>query len=143
MISNDSKILLTVSRGKSLAKAGVYESAKTTVKNSWYGGRWSQLNPSHFKTDKGEELIVHEQMKTIEPPAYKESTQVVNLNEDFIKMALTRPVRPKNGFYRWVKTPIGKLFQDWKYRSDEQKIQVHLEELAESMGGTVKSWDLI
>ena len=143
MISNDSKILLTVSRGKSLAKAGVYESAKTTVKNSFAGGRWTQLNNAHFKTDKGEELIVHEQMKTIEAPIYKEATQVVSLGSHFIQNALSIPTRPKQGFYHWIKTPIGKLFQDWKHRSDEQKIQVHLEELAESMGGTVKSWDLI
>jgi len=143
MISNNSEILLTVSRGKSLAKAGVYESAKTTVKNSWAGGRWSQLNNAHFKTDKGEELIVHEQMKVIEPPVYKEATQVLCLGESFVKMALSRPTMPRDGKHRWMKTPIGKLFQDWKHYSDEQKIQVHLEELAESMGGTVKSWDLI
>ncbi len=135
--------MLTVSRGMSLAKAGVYESAKTTVKNSWTGGRWSQLNNAHFKTDKGEELIVHEQIKVVEPPVYKEATQVINLNESFIQMALSRPVPPRDGSRRWLRTPIGKLSQDWKRYSDEQKIEVHLRELAESLGGSIKNWEII
>ena len=128
MISNDSKILLTVSRGKSLAKAGVYKEAEVSVKNSF---------------QKNEEYKVLKQMRVVDPPEYKESTQVITLGHYFIKNALSRPEKPRQGFYHWIKTPIGKLFQDWKRMSDNQKLQIHLDELAESLGGTVKSWDLI
>jgi|GEM_PF-2593621 hypothetical protein len=145
MIDNTSKILLTVSRGKSLTKVGAYKEADVTVKNPFTtkSGRWRQLNSSHFRSEDGEEVIIHKPIQTIHQPEYKESTQVVNLGYHFIQNALTRPSRPRKGFYHWIKTPIGKLFQDWKHKSDEQKLQVHLEELAQSLGGTVKSWELL
>lgn len=145
MIDNSSKILLTVSRGKSLVRPGVYSSAEVTVKNPFTtkSGRWRQLSQNHFRSEDGEEVIINKPMQTIRRPEYQESTQVVNLGYHFIANALTRPSRPRQGFYRWIKTPIGKLFQDWKHKSDEQKIQVHLEELAESLGGTVKNWEIL
>lgn len=146
MIDNTSKILLTVSRGKSLVRPGVYQSAEVTVKNPFTtkSGRWKELSKFHHKSEDGEEVIIRKAMRVIEPPEYKESTQVINLGPQFIKMCLTRPMKPRGiSFHGWIKTPIGKLFQDWKHKSDEQKIQVHLEELAESLGGTVKNWELL
>lgn len=146
MIDNTSKILLTVSRGESLTKVGAYQPAEVEIKNPFTtrSGRWRELSKFHHKSDDGEEVTIRKAMRVIEPPEYKESTQVINLGPQFIKMALTRPVKPRGmSFHGWVKTTMGKLFQDWKRLNDEQKIEAHLKEIAESLGGTVKSWELM
>lgn len=128
MIDSTSKILLTVSRGKYLVRQGVYKEAKINVKNSF---------------SKEEKMTITEPMKTVVRPEYKEATQVITLSYHFIKHALERPIPPEEGLHRWLRSPMGKLAQNWKHASFKEKIEPHLQEIAEHLGGKVKSWEVI
>lgn len=148
-LDNNSEILLTVNRGRSLVRPGVYKEAQVVVLNSWAKsknggvGTWYQKNSNVHECTTGERVTIADPMRQIKPPIYANATQVIRLNNSFIAMALTRPRPPKEGLHRWLKTPLGKLAQGWKVSSNEDKINVHVTELAESLGGTVIKWDVL
>lgn len=145
IIDQFSEILLTVDRGRSLVRPGVYKSAKVTVKNSWASkaSRWRQIANNLFRSSAGEELKIVEPMSVALLPQYANATQVIKLGQEFIKMALTRPEPPEEGKHRWFKSPIGKLYAGWKKATINDKFDIHLNELALSMGGKMKKWELL
>lgn len=124
------KIFLTLSMGgESLVRPGVYKSAVIKVENN-------------FK--KGEKVTVLEPMIIQRMPLFARPTRVITLGEEFINHALTRPQPPKGKgeVHRWLKTPLGQLYKNWKKLSDRERIRFHVKALADSMGETVESFEL-
>lgn len=125
------KIFLTLSMGgKSLVRPGVYKSAVIKVENN-------------FKEN--EKMTVLEPMVIQRMPLFKSSTRVIMLGEEFINHSLTRPQPPKGkgAVHRWLRTPLGQLYKDWKKLSDQERIRFHVEALADSLGETVEAFELL
>ena len=129
-MNKDSQISLTyVLQGEYLLNKGIYTTADVTVKN-----------PNSRK----EVFITNKPLQTIKRAEYEKATQQVTLSSNFIEMALERPEKPEGmSFQRWLRTPMGKLYQNWNKLSDEQKINFHIEQYVMDMGGEDYSYEII
>lgn len=130
MMNKDSQISLTyVLQGEYLLNKGIYTTANVTVKN-----------PNSRK----EVFITNKPLQTIKRAEYEKATQQVTLSSGFIEMALERPEKPEGmSFQRWLRTPLGQLYQNWNKLSDEQKIKFHVEQYVIDMGGEDYSYEII
>lgn len=130
MMNKDSQISLTyVLQGEYLLNKGIYTTANVTVKN-----------PNSRK----EVFITNKPLQTIKRAEYDKATQQVTLSSGFIEMALERPEKPEGmSFQRWLRTPLGQLYQNWNKLSDEQKIKFHVEQYVIDMGGEDYSYEII
>lgn len=130
MINKNNQILLTYTLGgEFLLTRGIYTSADVTV-----------INPF----TKNEVYKLNKPMQTIKRAEYEKATQQVTLNSSFIEMALERPEKPEGmSFNRWIRTPIGRLYLDWKKLSNEQKIEFHIQQYVISMNGEDYSYEII
>lgn len=130
MMNKDSQISLTyVLQGEYLLNKGIYTTANVTVKN-----------PNSRK----EMFITNKPLQTIKRAEYEKATQQVTLSSGFIEMALERPEKPEGmSFQRWLRTPLGQLYQNWNKLSDEQKIKFHVEQYVIDMGGEDYSYEII
>lgn len=122
MITKDNQISLTYTvGGECLKKSGIYTVADVTVKNAF---------------TKNEVFILNKPSRTIEPAQWNYSQTSVTLGGQFIEMALEPPVKPQEvNYHKWLRTPLGKLSQDWKKLTPEQKIHRHIEIYVADMGG--------
>jgi hypothetical protein len=129
-MNKDSQISLTyVLQGEYLLNKGIYTTANVTVKN-----------PNSRK----EVFITNKPLQTIKRAEYEKATQQVTLSSSFIEMALERPVKPDGmSFQRWLRTPLGQLYQNWNKLSDEQKVKFHVEQYVIDMGGEDYSYEII
>ena len=129
-MNKDSQISLTyVLQGEYLLNKGIYTTADVTVKN-----------PNSRK----EVFITNKPSQTIKRAEYEKATQQVTLSSSFIEMALERPEKPEGmSFQRWLRTPLGQLYQNWNKLSDEQKIKFHVEQYVIDMGGEDYSYEII
>lgn len=129
-MNKDSQISLTyVLQGEYFLNKGIYTTADVTVKN-----------PNSRK----EVFITNKPSQTLKRAEYDKATQEVNLNNSFIEMALERPSKPDGmSFQRWLRTPMGKLYQNWNKLSDEQKVNFHVEQYVMDMGGEDYSYEII
>jgi len=130
MINKDSKISLSyVLAGESLVKAGVYETAKVLVVNGFTDNEvFKELQP----------------MRTIKRAEYSKATNSTTLGNSFVQMALEVPKKPEGvNYHRWLRTPMGKISQQWKRMSDEQKVTFHVEQFVHDMGGEEYSFEFI
>ncbi len=129
MINKNSKIVLTYQLGgTTLQERGIYKTAEVYVKNS----------------GKNEVFKVDKPMQTIKQPVYKQASQIVTLNSDFVQSALERPEKPKDKPFRlWSKEPIGKVFLEWRKLSSEQKLEAHIKQYVLDMGGEEYSYEII
>ena len=130
MINKESKISLSyILAGECLSRKGVYTSADVFVKNPF---------------TKSELFKVNKPSKTIIQPIYSKATQYVTLGTSFIQNALAQPKKPDGmNWHYWLKTPLGKVAQNWKKLSDKQKIQFHIEQYVADMGGEEFSYEII
>lgn len=145
MISTIDQISLTyILGGESLVKAGVYSTAKVTVKNyKGQYGSWKQLSPKHFKCSTGEELIIDESSRTLSSPEYSQAVQHTTLTPAFTEQCLSRPVKPKGrNINWWLRSAEGQLFQSWKKLTEEQRIEARLKIYCEDLGGELLSWNI-
>lgn len=113
------KIFLTYSLGeKYLVRPGKYEAAVIAK------------GTKTVKFDCGiidKEMITKTPMRMLEAPQYADSTQCIELSDDFVKHALTRPIKPKRGFNRWMRTGEGELFQNWNKLTPETRLKKAIE----------------
>lgn len=130
MILKDSQISLTYYvGGETLKKRGVYTVADVTVKNAF---------------TKNEVFILNKPSQTVERPVFDKAQMSVTLSSSFIENCLTRPEKPEGtNFHRWLRTPMGQLYQDWKKFSDVQKIEYHIKQYVIDMGGESYSYQII
>jgi len=130
MISKDSQISLHyVLVGEHLVRPGVYTVADVTVKNSF---------------TKNEIFILNKPSETIQKPIFDKAQMSVTLNSSFIENCLTRPEKPEGvNFHRWLRTPMGQLYQDWKRFNDTQKIEYHIKQYVIDMNGENYSYQII
>ena len=125
------QIFLTLElRGKSLVHPGVYNNAMIKVENGW--------------TSK-EVMTIIKPMTIEKEPVWESSTKVTTLGPSFIEMALNRPRPPRNkgAFHKWLRGPEGYLYNNWARLNDDQKIRVHLNELATYYGAEIKNFTLM
>lgn len=129
-MNKDNSISLTYTLGgETLVRPGVYTVANITVKNPF---------------TKNEVFILNKPSQTIKKAEYNKATQQVTLSSSFIEMALERPEKPEGmSFQRWLRTPLGQLYQNWNKLSDEQKIKFHVEQYIIDMGGEDYSYEII
>ena len=129
-MNKDSQISLAyVLQGEYLLNKGIYTTANVTVKN-----------PNSRK----EVFITNKPSQTIKRAEYDKATQQVTLSSSFIEMALERPEKPEGmSFQRWLRTPLGQLYQNWNKLSDEQKIKFHVEQYVIDMNGEDYSYEII
>lgn len=130
MISTDNQISLTYTvGGECLKSSGVYTVADVTVKNGF---------------TKNEVFILNKPSKTVKPAEFNYSQTSITLGKAFIEGCLTAPTKPKDeNFHRWLRTPLGKLSQEWKRLSDEKKIAAHIAIYVDDMGGYDYSYEII
>lgn len=130
MINKDSKISLSyVLAGESLVKAGVYQTAKINVSNGF--------------TPKEIFRLIHP-MRTIERAVYSKASVSTTLNSFFVEGALESPKKPKNMLWHiWLRTPLGRISQQWKKMSDEQKLNFHVGQYVIDMGGEEYTFKII
>ena len=130
MISKESKIFLTYNvGGEYLKQSGKYTSADVSV-----------INPF----TKNEVFKLNKPSQTLQRAVYEKATQQVTLGNQFIRQALTVPEKPKNmSWGRWLRTPLGKLYQDWKKLTNEQKIAFHVQQYVMDMNGEDYSYEII
>jgi len=124
MIEKNSKIFLTFNEsGKYITKRGEYSVAKLS------GG------------------VITTPSKTLVQPEYADCTRSIKLSYEFIKNALEIPKGPQKGsseWYRWLRSPIGQLSQNWKKYSEIEKLDLHISELVKDLTGldtTIKNED--
>jgi hypothetical protein len=130
MINKDSRISLNYSlTGESLVKAGVYTVAKVNVINGCTDKEvFSLISPS----------------RTVCNAVYSKATKQTTLSGGFVEMALELPRCPKgDNRFRWMRTPLGRISQQWKKMSDEQKIKFHIEQYVLDMEGEEFSYEII
>jgi len=129
-MNKDNSISLTYTLGgETLIRSGVYTVADVTVKNPF---------------TKNEVFILNKPSQTIKKAEYNKATQQVTLSSSFIEMALERPVKPDGmSFQRWLRTPMGKLYQNWNKLSDEQKVKFHVEQYVIDMNSEDYSYEII
>jgi hypothetical protein len=130
MITNENQISLTYYvGGECLKNSGVYTVADVTVKNPFA---------------KNEVFILNKPSQTIKPAEYNYSQTHITLGKAFIEGCLIAPTKPKDeNYHRWLRTPLGKLSQEWKRLSDEKKIAAHIEIYVWDMGGTAYTYEII
>lgn len=130
MITKDNQIVLTYTVGGTTLKTrGIYTVADITVKNAF---------------TKNEVFILNKPSQTIKPAVYEQSQTSVTLGSAFIEEALKTPTKPADmNYHRWLRTPLGKLSQEWKRLSDEKKIKAHIEMYVADMGGIGYSYEII
>jgi len=130
MISKESQISLTYTLGgECLVRKGQYTSADVYVK---------------FPFTKNEVFKINKPSKTIVHAEYEKAVQQVTLSNSFVQTALDKPEKPNDmSWNRWLRTPIGKLYQDWKKLSDEQKIAFHVNQYVIDMNGEDYSYEII
>ena len=129
-MNKDNSISLTYTLGgETLIRSGVYTVADVTVKNPF---------------TKNEVFILNKPSQTIKKAEYNKAAQQVTLSSSFIEMALERPVKPDGmSFQRWLRTPLGQLYQNWNKLSDEQKVKFHVEQYVIDMGSEDYSYEII
>ena len=116
-------------QGEYLLNKGIYTTANVTVKN-----------PNSRK----EVFITNKPLQTIKRAEYEKATQQVTLGTQFVRHALTVPEKPENmSWGRWLRTPLGKLYQDWKKLTNEQKIAFHVQQYVMDMNGEDYSYEII
>ena len=130
MINKESKISLTYTlRGEYLSRKGQYISADVFVKNPF---------------QKTEVYKVNKPMQTIQRAEYQKAYVTITLNESFVQMCLDKPEKQEGmSMVRWLRTPLGKMFLQWKKMNDAQKIEAHIKQYVEDMGGEDYSYELI
>jgi len=130
MISKESQVSLTYTlAGEYLLRKGKYTSADVYVKNPF---------------TKNEVFKLNKPSKTLVQPVYETAVQQITLGNQFIRQALTVPEKPENmSWNRWLRTPLGKLYQDWKKLSNEQKVAFHIEQYVIDMNGEDYSYEII
>lgn len=130
MISKESQISLTYTvGGEYLLRQGKYTSADVSVTNPF---------------SKNEVFKLNKPSQTIERAVYEKTVQQVTLGTQFVRHALTVPEKPDNmSWGRWLRTPLGKLYQDWKKLSDAQKIAFHVQQYVIDMNGEDYSYEII
>lgn len=130
MITTDNQISLTYELGgEYLLRKGSYTVADVTVKNP---------------LSKNEVFILNKPSQTIKKAEYDRATQQVTLSSSFIEMALEKPSKPEGmSFQRWLRTPLGQLYQNWNKLSNEQKVKFHVEQYVIDMNGEDYSYEII
>jgi|SRR6056297_1447106 len=130
MINKESKISLTYTlRGEYLVRKGSYISADIYVNNAF---------------TKNETFKVNKPMKTNIQAEYQKAYVTITLNESFVQMCLDKPEKQEGmSMGRWLRTPLGKMFLQWKKMNDAQKIEAHIKQYVEDMGGEDYSYELI
>lgn len=130
MINKDSKISLTYTLGgECLVLPGIYSTAKVTVTNPY---------------TKIEVVKVEKPMVTHEPAIYSKAEQTVTLDSSFVQMALEQPKKPEDmNYHRWLRTPLGKIAQEWRKMKDEQKIAFHVGLYVMDMGGEDYTYEIM
>jgi hypothetical protein len=85
------------------------------------------------------ECIIDRPMKTVETPVFSEPKQTITLSNEFVKFALTKPENPfkknKDAFYKWLKSPKGRFYQEFDKLTNEQKIHKAIMFYVEDMTG--------
>lgn len=130
MITNENNISLTYYvAGECLKNSGKYTVADVTVKNGF---------------TKNEVFILNKPSKTIKPAEFNYSQTNITLGKAFIEGCLIAPTKPKDeNYHRWLRTPLGKLSQEWKRLSDEKKIAAHIAIYVADMNGYDYSYEII
>ena len=121
MINKSDKIFLTIElEGSVMVRHGEYKSAKVSFVND--GRKAKDIRTSGFKT--------------IEEPKFKSSTQYIELGYSFIEGALSKPPRVHPKKYK-------DAMRRWNKMDDVQKLKINCEDLAESLGGRMVSFNLL
>ena len=130
MITTDNQISLNYFVvGECLKNSGVYTVADVTVRNPF---------------TKNEVFILNKPSQTIKAAEYNYSQTHVTLGKAFIENCLMAPTKPKDeNFHRWLRTPLGKLSQEWKKLSDEKRIAAHIAIYVADMNGYDYSYEII
>lgn len=130
MLNKDSQISLTYELGgEYLLKRGQYTSADVYVKGTF---------------SKNETFKLNKPSQTIKKAEYAKAVQQVTLSNAFVRMALEKPEKPDGvSFKRWMRTPMGKLYINFKKMSAEEKIAYHIEQYVNDMGGSNYSYKIL
>ena len=130
MINKDSQISLTYELGgEYLLRRGQYTSADVYVKGTF---------------SKNETFKLNKLSQTIRKAEYAKAMQQVTLGNAFVRMALDKPEKPEGmSFKRWMRTPMGKLYLNFKKMSAEEKIAYHIEQYVADMGGGNYSYKIL
>jgi len=130
MLNKDSQISLTYELGgEYLLRRGQYTSADVYVKNP---------------LSKNETFKLNKLSKTIKRAEYAKAVQQVTLSNAFVRMALDKPEKPDGmSFKRWMRTPMGKLYLNFKKMSAGEKIAYYIEQYVADMGGGNYSYKIL
>ena len=130
MLNKDSQISLTYELGgEYLRNQGQYTSADVYVKSTY---------------TKNETFKINKPSKTIKRAEYSKTMQQITLSNAFVRMALDKPEKPERmSFQRWMRTPMGKFYLNFKKMSAEEKIAYHIEQYVADMGGGNYSYKIL
>lgn len=82
--------------------------------------------------------------KTIKRAEYAKAVQQVTLSNAFVRMALDKPEKPDGmSFKRWMRTPMGRLYLNFKKMPAGEKIAYHIEQYVADMGGGNYSYKIL
>lgn len=127
MLDSTSKVLLTLIEGGShLVRKGSYRSAKINVINGF--------------TD-NETIVTLSPFETIKEPTFSHSRRIVNIGNEFVTMALTKPKMPKKRNEH--NKQLWDLVSRWNKISDEDKIEFACEKYAQDMGCELESFEIL
>lgn len=131
MITKNTKVALSLrENGSTLVRKGNYESAEIEVKNAFLtDGNGNSL-------EKVKELTP---MKTKQSPKYEFSTKNIILGYDFILGALERPAKP----HKKASQKEWDIFVKWNKMSNENKIAISCEKLAQAYNAELISFELM